>query len=788
MWHLKGTWLRRSRSIDCERERAEDERKRVASIAAGERQRLNQIMASVPGMVWEAWGPPDSPERKLNFVSAYAEAMSGYSVEEWLSEPELWSSIVHVKDREQVKRQAIATFNAGQRGSYECRWVRKDGKTIWVAAHVAVIKDETGNPIGMRGVTIDITDRKTAEEGLGNNEERYRTRTATDVIIRIDEDSNILFVNAAVEKTFGYMPSELVGQKMTVLMPESLRRCHEEGLRRYLDSGKRRLSWDRISLPGLHKRGQEISMEISLAESRIGEKRLFTGIIRNVTERQQVEQALRESEERLKLAMESARIGYWETDLETGRVTASESLEQIFGLSRGGFVGTVDAFHALVHPEDRERLQRLTERCIKTLGNAEIEYRVVRPDGTVRWVTGRGQALAGAGGRASRLLGMVVDITERKEAEEELRAILRVVQGLKERVEAEKNYLWEEVSRVHRFGEIIGRSEAILSVLKQAEQVAATDATVLLLGETGTGKELLARAIHAWSKRNERSLVKVNCAALPASLIESELFGHERGAFTGAGARRVGRFELADGATIFLDEIGDLPLDLQVKLLRVLQEGEFERLGSSKTIKVDVRVIAATNRDLQRAVQEGKFRKDLYYRLDVYPIKLPPLRERKEDIGPLAVDFLHECALRLGKSFSGLPQTVLESLQRYDWPGNVRELQNVIERAAVTSTGRALRLPPGWEAINVRDSRSDNGNKSIIESRLASNDELSLRQMERRHILDVLDRTHWRIEGRRGAAAVLGLKPSTLRSRMNKLGISRIENKSDSKHAEPTAN
>ncbi|MGH7845451.1 MAG: sigma 54-interacting transcriptional regulator [Candidatus Binatia bacterium] len=655
------------------------------------------------------------------------------------------------------------------------------------------IRDESDNSTGMRGVTREITDRKSSEETLRNNEELYRTlaETATDVIISIDEGSNILFVNAAVEKIFGYTPSELVGQKLTVLMPESLRRRHEEGLRRYLESGERRLSWDRVSFPGLHKCGQEISMEISFAECRTGESRLFTGIIRDVTGRKQAEEALRQSEERLKLAMESARIGYWETDLESGRITSSESLQQIFGLPRAGFAGTVDAFHALVYPEDRERLQRLAEHCVKTLSSAEIEYRIVRPDGTLRWIAGRGQALAGRDGRAARILGMVVDITERKKAEEELRAVLEEVRRLKEQIEAENIYLREELSGVHRFGEIIGRSDAIQKALKQAEQVAATDTTVLLLGETGTGKELLARAVHGRSKRSNRPLVKVNCAVLPASLIESEIFGHERGAFTGASAKRIGRFELADGATIFLDEIGDLPVELQAKLLRVLQDGEFERLGSSKTIKVNVRVIAATNRNLRRAMQEGKFREDLYYRLNVYPIKVPPLRERKGDIVPLALGFLQESSRRLGKSFSGISRRALETLQRYDWPGNVRELQNVIERAAVTSTGPVLRLPAGWETLNVRESRSSNGSESVTESRLASVDELSLQQMERHHILDVLDRTHWRIEGMHGAAAILGLKPSTLRSRMNKLGIRResgIENKDESKHAHPTGN
>jgi transcriptional regulator with GAF, ATPase, and Fis domain len=296
--------------------------------------------------------------------------------------------------------------------------------------------------------------------------------------------------------------------------------------------------------------------------------------------------------------------------------------------------------------------------------------------------------------------------------------------------------------------------------------VASTDTTVLILGETGTGKELLARAIHARSKRSDRPLLKVNCAALPGSLIESELFGHEKGAFTGAATKRVGRFELADGATIFLDEIGDLPLELQVKLLRVLQEGEFERLGSSKTIKVDVRVITATNRDLRRAMAERKFREDLYYRLNVYPISLPPLRERKEDIAPLAADFLAEAGRRLGRPFDSIPQQVLEQLQNYRWPGNVRELQNVIERAALVSPGRSLRLPEGWAPAHEAIVSSTKRNGSRTEG-------LTLEELERQHVLQVLRQTHWRIEGTHGAAALLGINPSTLRSRMHKLGIRR---------------
>jgi PAS domain S-box-containing protein len=469
-------------------------------------------------------------------------------------------------------------------------------------------------------------------------------------------------------------------------------------------------------------------------------------------------------------------VGYWESDLATGRVTWSESMERMLGLPAGGGTSTFEAFVALVHPEDREELKSRAQRCSQTLNSDQLEFRIVRPDGTVRWIVSRGQALAGPEGRAARVLGMALDITERKHSEEMLQATLEEVRRLKERTEAENVYLRQEVSEVHRFGEIVGNSQVITRVLKQAEQVASTDTTVLILGETGTGKELLARAVHSRSRRSDRPLVKLNCASLPASLMESELFGHEKGAFTGATARRVGRFELANNGTIFLDEIGEIPLELQSKLLRVLQEGEFERVGSSRTIKVNVRVIAASNRDLRRAAREGTFREDLYYRLSVYPIDMPPLRHRKEDIGPLARTFLSETGRRLGRSFGSLPQSVIEALRQYDWPGNVRELQNVLERAAVVSNGPLLDLPEGWASLWAADAATGTSALSAPKpGDIVGSDSVTLRQVEREHIIRVLRRTHWRIEGSRGAATLLGLNPSTLRSRMQKLGIQRSE-------------
>ncbi len=360
------------------------------------------------------------------------------------------------------------------------------------------------------------------------------------------------------------------------------------------------------------------------------------------------------------------------------------------------------------------------------------------------------------------LAGAVVvfrDITERKQAEDKLRQAFAEIERLTEQLQAENVYLQEEIKLTHNFGDILSHNSAMKQVLHQVEQVAATDATVLILGETGTGKELLARAVHNVSPRNERPLVKVNCAALPTHLIESELFGHEKGAFTGAVSRRKGRFELAHGGTIFLDEIGDLPLELQAKLLRVLQEGEFERLGDSRTIRVDVRVIAATNRDLKQATANGDFREDLYYRLNVFPLTLPPLRERTDDIPLLVRYFTQQYSSKMGKHIDQIPQRVMSALQAYDWPGNVRELENIIERAAILSSGTTLELDLSVVSTSSPSTVTKRGT--------------TLQEVERGHIRQILEDTAWRIEGPQGAAKYLGLKPSTLRSRMQKLGITK---------------
>ena len=345
-----------------------------------------------------------------------------------------------------------------------------------------------------------------------------------------------------------------------------------------------------------------------------------------------------------------------------------------------------------------------------------------------------------------------------KQKMEELRKALAEVESLKDRLQEENIYLQEEIKVECNFEEIISCSKALDKVLKKVEQVTATEATVMILGETGTGKELVARAVHNISARAERPLVKVNCAALPYNLIESELFGHERGAFTGALTRKIGRFELADGGTIFLDEIGDLPLELQSKLLRVLQEGEFERLGNPNTIKVNVRVIAATNHDLEKDIEEGKFRQDLYYRLNVFPIKVPPLREHREDIPLLVKHFVQKYGARTGKKIETIPQKVMEALQAYPWPGNVRELENIVERAVIISPGNRLQLGDWLQATGKPPGAAG---------------KLTMEEVEKNHIIEVLELTDWRVSGQKGAAGILGLKPTTLEARMKKLGIER---------------
>jgi chemotaxis protein methyltransferase CheR len=354
-----------------------------------------------------------------------------------------------------------------------------------------------------------------------------------------------------------------------------------------------------------------------------------------------------------------------------------------------------------------------------------------------------------------RMADLIVAREEAETRKQVAEAALIEIEQLKDQLEAERAYLQDEISLEYNHENIIGQSNGLKYVLYKIEQIAGSNTTVLILGETGTGKELVARAIHSSSLRKNRPLIKVNCATLPANLIESELFGHEKGAFTGSQARHLGRFEVANGATLFLDEIGELPLELQAKLLRVIQDGEFERLGSSHTIKVDTRIIAATNRNLEEEVRKGRFREDLWYRLNVFPITTPPLRDRLDDIPFLVEFYVQKIAKRLGKTIEVISRSVMDVLQDYHWPGNIRELENVLERAVITSSGPKLRLV-------------DELKKSLKNH---STGRKTLQTVEQEYIIRVLEQTQWKISGKNSAAEILGLDRSTLRARMRKLNI-----------------
>jgi len=481
---------------------------------------------------------------------------------------------------------------------------------------------------------------------------------------------------------------------------------------------------------------------------------LIAEIFANALARKRTTEQLRESEEKFHLATESAQLGVWEWKFGEPVIWGSEQNLRLCGLTTDATL-TFDFFIRSIHAEDLEKVKEVVALVQQNARTFSMEYRLIRPDGEVRWMVTRGRSYANGNGVPDRVTGISLDITEKKQAEEKLRNAYSQIKVLKERLENENFYLQQEIKLEHQHHEVIGQSEGIRRALRSAEQVAGTNSTVMLQGETGTGKELFARAIHNLSNRKDRSMVKVNCAALPASLVESELFGREKGAYTGALTREMGRFEVANGSTLFLDEIGELPLELQAKLLRVLQEGEFERLGSSKTIKVDVRVVVATARDLASMVREGKFREDLYYRVSVFPIHIPPLRERREDIPMLVWHFVRDIGRRMGRNIEDIRATTMKALQNYEWPGNVRELKNVIERHLITTSGPIFQA----DLTGIQSVASKKGS--------------TLEAVEADYIGQVLKSTGGRIRGAGGAAQVLGLKPSTLESRMKKLGIPR---------------
>ncbi|MDY0186412.1 MAG: sigma 54-interacting transcriptional regulator [Syntrophus sp. (in: bacteria)] len=534
----------------------------------------------------------------------------------------------------------------------------------------------------------------------------------------------------------------------------------------------------RMKLDATERRSQEKSkiLEVQIA-GREGAEETLDDIQRHsevVNDSKKTAESLEISETRYRRLFEAAQDGILILDAETGQIfDVNPFLIEMLGYSHEDFLGKklweigafkdVEASKVNFGELQNKGYVRYDDLPLETKDGRSIavefvsnvyrvnHHKVIQCN--IRDITARkllGEALQKAHDE------MELKVTERTT---ELRKALSEIQEMKDQLEIENIYFREEVKLKSQFSKIIGQSDGLKYVLYRVEQVAPFDTTVLILGETGTGKELIAAAIHDMSPRKGRPMITVNCAALPGNLIESELFGREKGAFTGADARRIGRFEVANGSTLCLDEIGELPLELQGKLLRVIQHGEFERLGSSHTIKVDVRIIATTNRDLEQEVQQGRFRQDLYYRLNVFPITVPPLRQRKEDIPLMVQAFIKRYSRKLGKEITSIQKEAMKAIQDYPWPGNIRELESIIERAVILCSEPVLKL----------------ADELKISFPTISAAVSTLEDTERNQIMKILFETRWRIEGKDGAATILGLHPSTLRARMHKLGIARPE-------------
>lgn len=578
---------------------------------------------------------------------------------------------------------------------------------------------------------------------------------ASDGIFWLDAEGRIHRANDAACRLLGYSREEL----LTMTVPDfdllySVQDYKEKFWRKV-----RRLGTLTIESRHRRKDGSIYPAEISSCYVEFEGFGYTCIFFRDITLRKRAEKALMDSENKLSAIINHHFQLTGMLDPSGRLLMANKTALNLIGLKEEDVRGKY--FWDTPWWSHSAKLQKKVQKAIKKAAQGEfVRFETTHPDihGNLRLHDFSLNPVIDRHGNIIHIIPEARDITEIKQTESALREALTELEKLKNRLEDENVYLQEEIRLEHNFGEIIGKSKALKKILYQVEQVASTDSTVLILGETGTGKELIARAVHELSYRKSRPLVKVNCAALPANLIESELFGHEKGAFTGALAKKMGRFELSHRGTIFLDEIGELPLELQSKLLRVLQEGEFERLGNPKTIKVDVRVIAATNRDLRKSIKKGTFREDLFYRLNVYPIICPPLRERKADIPLLVKHFVDKYGIKVGKEVDVIPKKVMNTLQSYHWPGNVRELENIIERALVVSHGKKLQIGD-WLPHDTTDAQNANLP--------------SLNELERDHILRVMNLTHWRVRGSGGAAEILGLKPTTLEARMKKLDIKR---------------
>ena len=668
--------------------------------------------------------------------------------------------------RDVAQRQMLLSElqSAGVFLNREWELLRADGSSLWVLLNTVLIDQDNGDPL-IQSTMIDITERKRAEDALRRSEENYRNFVAQssegifrqdldapipidlpedELVQRILHDSYMAECNEAIVKMYGLTSvQDFLGRRLAEFVDPN-NPSNVKLTRDFIRSGFRVL--ERESFEADVSGNPKVFRNSMIGIIEDGQLRRTWGIQRDVTEQAKLEQdrrealeALRQSEERFRVALKDSPITVFSQDRDL-RYTWIYNPQLYWQHAE---LGKTD--DEIIGPKQAAALNELKQRVLKN-GKGIREEVAIPQNGNSKVFDLTVEPLFDAGRNVVGITATCMDIALLRELADRL-------QESKDRLAQEKSYLEKEIQTELGFEEIIGQSPELREVLRKARIVAATDSTVLLLGETGTGKELVARSVHALSTRRDKTFVKLNCAAVPSGLLESELFGHEKGAFTGAVNQKIGRIELADKGTLFLDEIGELPLELQPKLLRVLQDREFERLGGIRTLHVDVRIISATNRDLQQDIADKKFREDLFYRLNVFPVELPPLRERRDDIPILVQHFVAKHAGRMRKHIEIIPDEAIRILRKWSWPGNIRELENIIERMVILSKGAALALPPA-ELSEGQEVAEDN-----------------LTEMEREHILRVLRETNGVLSGIDGAANRLGIKRTTLQSMIKRLGI-----------------
>jgi len=719
------------------------EQRQAEAVIRQQEAELRKVVDTIPALVWSTL-----PDGSNTYVNKRFVEYTGSSPEQTAGSG--WQALIHPDDLDRHAGKWMEAIATGKPLENELRSRRSDGQYRWQLDRGVPLRDEDGNIVKWYGVTTDIEDRKRAEEKIRQSEQELRTITETipafigtnlpDGSIDFVSQSFLDYLGLSREQwlDWGWMtathPDDVAGavEKFRAALAAGQPLDYEQRLRK--SDGTYRWFWSR-NVPLRDVAGNIVK---------------WYGVLTDIEDRKTAEGKIREQEAEFRQIVELVpqHVAVFGPDGE--RLYANRVALDYVGLSLEEWRQTLGhsfGSSLFVHPDDQERVARDFDANSSSGSACELELRVRKGDGTYRWLLVRFNPLRDDQGQITRWYVASTDIEDRKQAEDRLRS--------------ENVALREEIDKTSMFEEIVGASPALQAVLSRISKVAPSDSTVLITGETGTGKELVARAIHRRSNRASRAFVSVNCAAIPRDLIASELFGHEKGAFTGATQQRVGRFELANGGTIFLDEVGDLPAETQIALLRVLQEHEFERVGGTRPIRSNLRVIAATNRDLQSAINAGSFRSDLFYRLNVFPIEIPALRERKEDIRLLVEYFIDRYARKAGKKITTVDKETLRLLESYYWPGNIRELQNVIERSVIVCETENFSVDESWLYQKAPESKA--------ESQLYLSEKVTAQ--EREMIEAALRECQGRVFGPSGAAAKLGIARSTLESKIRSLKI-----------------